>query len=307
VLDPAEHEQGMKVLLDPAVRGQYEPIPPDLNLATADPTADLTRTLDNIAAHRNVAPFIGRQLIQRFVTSNPSPDYVGRVADAFRASDGDLGETLKAVLLDTEARSGAPDPLDALAADLAADAAPAEEGLPGSRAFGKMKEPLLQLTGVWRALGVDPDATAIRLAELAPLGQVPLSAPSVFNFFKPDYQAPGEIADLGLYSPELEIINEEQITGAVATMDTWTLGATQAGADWYNLSMELAMADGGVTKIIDHLDLLFLGGAMSDTLRAVLATQVFYDYARQGEQGRVTRVLAGVYLIVTSPEYLIEE
>jgi hypothetical protein len=67
------------------------------------------------------------------------------------------------------------------------------------------------------------------------------------------------------------------------------------------------MADSGVAKILDHLDLLFLGGTMSDTLRQVLETQVFSDYHRQGEAGQFTRVLAAVYLIVTSPEYLIEE
>jgi uncharacterized protein (DUF1800 family) len=302
VLDLGEHEQGEKRLLDPAVRGQLVVIPADLNLITGDPTADLAWTLDNIAAHRNVAPFIGRQLIQRFVTSNPSPDYVGRVADAFRNSGGDLGETIRAVLLDQEARTGTPDPLDGLFAD----AEPGSEAaLP--RAFGKVKEPLLQLTGLWRALGIDPDETALTVAELAPLGQVPLSAPSVFNFFQPDYQAPGEIAALGLDSPELQIITEQQITGAVSIMDTWTLGATQNGADWYDLSMELAMADSGAAKIVEHLSLLFLGGEMSDTLREVLYDQVFYDYDRQGESGRLTRVLAAVYLIVTSPEYLIEE
>jgi hypothetical protein len=234
------------------------------------------------------------------------------VAEAFRSSGGNLGATIKAVLLDDEARLGTPDPLDAAqppadppSGPLVADA---EEGTEPVRSFGKLKEPLLQLTGVWRALGIDPDVTTLSVGELAPLGQVPLSAPSVFNFFKPDYQAPGEIADLGLYSPELEIINEEQITGAVAVMDTWTLGATQsANAHWYDLSMELAMADSSAEKIIGHLDLLFLSGQMSETLRQVLYDQIFYDYAGQGESGRLQRVLAAVYLIVTSPDYLIEE
>jgi hypothetical protein len=68
-----------------------------------------------------------------------------------------------------------------------------------------------------------------------------------------------------------------------------------------------AGAAAGAAKIVEHLSLLFLAGTMSDTLREVLYDQVFYDYDRQGESGRLTRVLAAVYLIVTSPEYLIEE
>jgi hypothetical protein len=174
-------------------------------------------------------------------------------------------------------------------------------------AFGKVKEPLLQLTGLWRALGVDLDAIALRPEQLASLGQIPLAAPSVFNFFKPDFQNPGEIADLGLYSPELELIDETQITGAASLMDSWTLGATQRDADYYDLAMELAMADSSVAKIIRHLDLLLRNGEMTETMQAVLDEQVFRDYARQGESGRLARILAAVYLIVTSPEYLIQE
>jgi uncharacterized protein (DUF1800 family) len=322
---PSDHEQGEKRLLEPAAGvehiGLRVSIPAGFNQSQDDPTADLMATLDNIAAHRNVAPFLSRRLIQRFVTSNPSPAYIRRVAAVFSDTGGDLGQTVKAILLDDEARSGLPDPLAAAEVDppLAspAESAPADAtpstGQPLAsappRAFGKLKEPLLQLTGVWRALGIDPDAATLDSGELAQLGQVPLSAPSVFNFFKPDYQAPGALADQGLYSPEFEIVNEEQVTGAVSVMDTWTLGATQpSAAGWYDLSMELAFADAGAQKIIEHLDLLLLAGEMSDALRQVLAEQVFSDYARQGESGgRRTRVLAAVYLIATSPEYLIEE
>jgi len=247
-LDPSEHEVGPKQLLG----GELIP-------AGLGGNADLRLTLDNIASHPNVAPFIGRQLIQRFVPSNPSPDYIGRVAAAF------------------------------------------------SNSGGKLKEPLMQLTGLWRALGVDLDAIALRPEQLAPLGQTPLAAPSVFNFFQPDFQNPGEIADLGLYSPELELIDETQITGAASLMDSWTLGATQRDADYYDLAMELAMLNSGVAKIIRHLDVLLLNGEMTETMQAVLDEQVFRDYPRQGEYGRLARILAAVYLIVTSPEYLIED
>jgi uncharacterized protein (DUF1800 family) len=294
LLDPNEHEDGPKRLLG----GELIPA----NLGGQE---DLARALDNIASHPNVAPFISRQLIQRFVTSNPSPDYIGRVTAAFENSDGNLGETIKAVLLDQEARTGSPDPLDAMA-PAAANDDPSSPS-PTSYAFGKIKEPLLQLTGLWRALGVDVEQIRLRPEHLSPLGQVPLAAPSVFNFFQPDFQNPGEIADLGLYSPELEMIDETQITGAVSLMDSWTLGATQADANYYDLTMEQAMADSSLAKIIQHLDMLLLNGRMTQSMRAVLEEQIFNDYARQGENGRLTRILAAVYLIVTSSEYLIEE
>ena len=283
VLDPAEHEDGPKLLLG----GELVP-------ADQGADADLAQALDNIMAQPSVAPFISRQLIQRLVTSNPSAAYVERVSAVFRGSAGDLGQVVKAILLDPEARSGTPDPLDALA-----EADP--DFVPPGPAFGKLREPLLQLTALWRALGVEPQALRIRLAELAPLGQTPLSAPSVFNFFKPDYQDPGLITELGLYSPELEIVNEKQVINAASVMDDWTLG----GEEHYDLTMERAFANSDPEKLLDHLDLLFLGGHMSDAMRLTLRDEVLdFEGGSCSGDARLQRALAAVYLIVTSPEFL---
>ncbi len=286
-LNPALHDDGAKTLLG-------TPVP-----AGQGGAADLAQALDAIAAHPNLPPFIARQLIQRLVTSNPSPDYVGRVAAAFAGSGGNLGATVRALLLDPEARTASPDPLGGLAA-ANPDPDPDQAG-PGP-AYGKVREPLLTLTALWRGLGVDPAATRLRLDQLTPLGQVPLSAPSVFNFFKPDYQHPGEIADLRLYSPEFEAIDEKQVIGAAGVIDDWTLGA----AAFYDLTMERAFTAAGGDKAADHLDLLFLGGSMSPILRQTLKDELLGGgggTCTVGDGQQNERALGAVYVILTSPEF----
>ena len=166
---------------------------------------------------------------------------------------------------------------------------------------GKVREPLLQLTALWRGLGIAPTATRLRLAELAPLGQTPLSASSVFNFFMPDYQSPGTIANLGLYSPELQILDEKQVMGSASVIDDWTLGASAN----YNLSMELAYVQASANKATGHLNLQFMGNQMSGTMQQVIANTMFNGTglgSNYSNSDRQTRVLGAVYLILTSPE-----
>lgn len=97
-----EHDLGPKTLLLGAATPARDASPDNTGTATM---ADVDAAIDNLFNHPNVGPFIGRLLIQRLVTSNPSPAYVGRVAAAFNAEPrGDLGRTVKAILMD-------PDPL----------------------------------------------------------------------------------------------------------------------------------------------------------------------------------------------------
>jgi uncharacterized protein (DUF1800 family) len=160
--------------------------------ATSDPAASLQAALDTLAAHPNVGPFIGRQLIQRLVTSNPSPAYVRAVSQAFANNGagvrGDMKAVVKAVLMHPEARQMSP-------------------------TAGKLREPVLRLaaylrafphssdTGNWRVGNTDNPATS--------LGQTPLRSPSVFNFYRPGYIAPGTAAAAqGLVAPEMQIAHE---------------------------------------------------------------------------------------------------
>lgn len=156
--------------------------------------ASLANAVDVLFAEPNTAAMVARQLIQRFVTSNPSPAYIERVARVFDGNGGprgDLRATIKAVLLDAEARAD-----------------------PDGPATGRAREPMLKLVHVWRSFGA-VSADARRWGVPNPQGayfQRPLGAPSVFNFYEPDYRQPGAIEAAGLYSPELQIINENTAT-----------------------------------------------------------------------------------------------
>jgi hypothetical protein len=151
------------------------------------PADDMRQALDVIAAHPNVGPFIARRLIQRLVTSNPSPAYVNRVAAAFdndgKGSRGALSTVVYAVLMDPEARS--------------ADAFLAPN-------YGKQREPVIRFANFLRALNARSDSGHSEIWNLDSadnsLGQSPMLSPSVFNFFSPDFRNPGPIAQAGLYS-----------------------------------------------------------------------------------------------------------
>ncbi|MDH3644878.1 MAG: DUF1800 domain-containing protein, partial [Gammaproteobacteria bacterium] len=155
---------------------------------------DLRDALDNIFNHPNVGPFIAIRLIQRLVTSNPSPAYVARVASTFDDNGagvrGDLGAVVKAILLDAEARPDTP-----------------------TETTGKVKEPLLRFTQLLRAYDATSASGRFPLVFIyVVFGEGPLQSPSVFNFFSPFFAPPGEIRDGGLVAPELEIATEYQNT-----------------------------------------------------------------------------------------------
>ncbi len=166
--------------------------------------ADLAATLDYLAAHPNIGPFIGQQLIQRLVTSNPTPAYVARISAVFANNGsgvrGDLRAVVRAILLDPEARdfASALDPV-----------------------HGQLREPYTRYVSTARALGVGPrDASSggryrgFQGVD-ADFLQRPLSAPSVFSFYSPDYIPPGPLRAGGFAAPEFQILNSvTAITGA---------------------------------------------------------------------------------------------
>ena len=166
----------------------------------------LNAAIDLLFNEPNTAVMVSRQLIQRLVSSNPTPDYIERVANVFANNGsgvrGDLRAVVTAILMDPEARQPV--------------------ALNGVNA-GKPREPMLKLVQLWRSFGaVSGDTNPNGYRRWARLGapcgnssgpqcaygQRPLGAPSVFNFYEPDFQVPGEIADLGLFSPEFQIVNE---------------------------------------------------------------------------------------------------
>jgi uncharacterized protein (DUF1800 family) len=254
--------------------------------------ADLDLALDAICAHPNVAPFICKQLIQRLVTSNPSPEYVARVAAVF-ADDGtgergDLEAVVRALLLDDEARHGhlaAPD------------------------TFGKLREPLVCVTALWRAFDAHSNDGRFHYAwPEDDLGQAPLRSPSVFNFFRPDYAPQGEVANLGLVAPEMQIVTDTLVTSYTNRMWHATI-ASWAGAPWQSdeqvvlyLAREKALADDS-QALLDHLDLLLMSGQMPSEMRDAIRTHIdTFD-----PQDRTGRVVDALYLIVTSPEFRVQK
>jgi uncharacterized protein (DUF1800 family) len=274
---PAFHDTGTKTLLNGVV------LP-----AGQTPQKDLDDALDNIFAHPNVGPFICKQLIQRLVTTNPSPAYVARVARVFNDDGtgvrGNLRAVVRAILLDSEARAA-----------------------PAGDAGGKLTEPLLRLVGVWRAYG----AAAPSGRYLFPnpdlfFAQAPLRAPSVFNFFRPHYAPPGEIRDRGLVSPEMEITNETT-TSSVNNYLAYAIYLRHSqvaglGDDdiVIDIDAELPFAnDAGVlaTRAADRL----LGGAISDGLRAEAVGMA----NRWPATERAARVVEVIHAIASSPEYAV--
>ncbi|SFM96486.1 DUF1800 domain-containing protein [Dokdonella immobilis] len=254
--------------------------------------SDLQAALDNIFNHPNVAPFIARHLIKRLVTSNPSPAYVGRVAATFVNNGlgvrGDLAATVRAVLMDSEART---------VPSLASNA-------------GKMREPLLKLSHLWRAL--DGRADDGRYREWYTdyyLSQAPLRSPTVFNFFLPDYRPPGEMATLGLDGPEFQITTDTSVAsvanglGAKVFYDWRGNGNQQPEDIVVDLGPEVAVASDPV-RLVDRYDLLFMNRTMSDFMFTTLVT--YLQSLPNTNSGRRQRVQNAVWLIQSSPEYAIE-
>lgn len=263
----------------------------------ADPARDLEDALDNIFDHPNVAPFIARQLIQRLVTSNPSPAYVRRVASVF-ADDGsgrrgNLGAVVRALLLDSEARNP-----------------------PAEATAGKLKEPLLRVTQLWRAYDGRAESGRYYVQNpAAVLGQGPLEAPSVFNFFSPGYAPPGEIADQGLVAPEMQIATEylgTQITNYLFLQTFCYTSSPVTGCPSVpakqkpdlvilDVSEEEAIANDPAALVARIADKL-LGGRISDTLEEQARAAV--ERAPVDLDG--LKVAEALYLITTSPEFAMQ-
>lgn len=253
---------------------------------------DLKMALDNIFNHPNVGPFIAKQLIKRFVTSNPSPQYISDVAAIFNDNGsgvrGALDSVLSAILLHDEAFNGHIDRPDT---------------------FGKLKEPVLRISSLWRAFtpkSIHPDFNYAFAA--VELGQAPLNANSVFNFFTPFFSQPGVIRESGLVAPEFEIHDETSIitiTNRLLASSIWSYDTkyeSNSQTMAINIDRELAFGD-DLESLVDHLDRVLLGGTMSQQLRnEALKIMQARDYGWAESQ----RIVEAVFLIVSSPEAAVQ-
>jgi hypothetical protein len=268
-------------------------LPATSGTATVDQaTSELRAALDNVFAHPNVGPFIGRQLIQRLVTGHPSPAYVDRVAAAFDDNGagvrGDLRAVVRAILLDAEAR----------------DASTARNPY-----FGHLREPMIRYVTVLRAFGGRAQSGKFKLYSMqTDMGQAPFRSPSVFNFFAPDYRRPGEVADAGVDSPEFQITSETTVIRAMNTMRNLVYRnppapGTSVDSIVLDLQNEQALA-GNADALIDRLDALLFAGGLSAELRGIVRDAV---NGIQPPTRTLDRARSAVYLLVTSPEFVVQK
>jgi uncharacterized protein (DUF1800 family) len=257
---------------------------------------DVSDELNIINEHPNVAPFISRQLIQRFVTSNPSPQYIARVSAVFEDNGfgdrGDLGDVIEAILTDTEARN--------------------PPALANGDTYGKLREPLLRLVAMWRAFGaVAPAADTYGEIQMTgganfqgSFGQAPLQAPTVFNFFPPDYEQQGSLQDAGLVAPEFALVNEASTYSMANTFFRFTQGAFQG------------MTSPPVDRPLINLSSLTANAANSTALVATINANMLYGSMSPAMQSRLTSMVdnltsvttaevawSAIYLTMISPEY----
>ncbi|WP_084645514.1 DUF1800 domain-containing protein [Marinimicrobium agarilyticum] len=276
---------------------------------------DMEQALDNLFNHPNVGPFIGKQLIQRLVTSNPSPEYVERVAQVFNdngaGTRGDLEAVVRAIVTDEEARTG---------------------HLEQPETFGKLREPILQFSHLWRvfkAQGVEvhdeadePVGKRIRFrGSDRAAGQRPYGSFSVFNFYRPGYSHPGAISDAGLLSPEFQIHTESvmvaktnQLTDGIfwRDMDADYVQSQYAQQSWdiyppaLNMSEEKALA-GEPQALVDRLDLLLTAGQLPAEARELLVQYLNgLPNPTYSAHDRRMRVFEAASLIVASPYFAVQ-
>ncbi len=271
----AYHEPGAKRLLNGFVVPAGQP-----------GLQDIGDALDNLFNHPNTAPFISKHLIQRLVTSNPSPAYVARVANTFAgdqgAPRGDMKRVLMAILTDPEV----------------------DQSL-------RLKEPFRRYVALNRSLsawGQDNTAPGLGLVSQYLTQQNVLSAPSVFNFYLPDYIPSGEIGAAGLVAPEFQITNDSTIIGMTnliayalyseQSIDT-PAGFTTIKPD---LSDFLAVAD-NPAALLNRIDLVFFAGEMDVATRNIIGDALAAYQTADLEPTAITQV--ALYLALTSPSYAI--
>ncbi|MEO8004623.1 MAG: DUF1800 family protein, partial [Betaproteobacteria bacterium] len=256
-----------------------------------DPTQCLTQALNAIFAHPNIAPFFSHQLIQRLVTSNPSPAYVARIAAVFindgKGVRGNIRAVVRALLLDSEARNAA------------AAAGPS---------FGKLREPILRLSGWARAYGATSPSGAWAIGNTSDpasrLAQSPLRSPSVFNFFRPGYVPPNSaLGNAALVAPEFQLANESSVVGCLNYLQRIVAGSIADITPDYTAL--LAIAD-DARALIDRINLVLAANQLRATTTAALVTAL--NTMPSGTPStRRNRVNAALVLVLAAPEFIVQK
>ena len=274
---PSRYETGAKTFLGLTIP------------AGTEATKSLTMALDHLYAHANVPPFWSRQLIQRLVTSNPSPAYVERVARVFQndgtGQRGNLSAVVRAILLDVEARTDSPS---------------------DQPMAGKVREPILRLLAWARAWGVrsasDNWAVGNTSDPATRLGQSPLRSPSVFNFFRPAYVPPNSaFSASGLVAPELQLTNESTVAGYLNFMQSLVAGSISDIVPDY--STLLALAD-NPAALVTEINTVMAAGQLSAATQTLIVSAI-NAMSRANDAAMRQRVNAAMLLVLATPEFVV--
>ena len=261
---------------------------------------DVEMTINHLFMHDNVGPFIARRLIQSMVKSNPTPDYISRVAAVFNSNEegvrGDLKAVVKAILLDEEARD-------------------CDWVLNPDQ--GKLREPMQRYFHFCRAM--DKISTYgiywnIGWEFFQQTGQAPLGSPGVFNFFLPDYQPNGPIAEQELFAPEFQIHNSQTSIGYVNIVDDWVWWGVLMDT-WETLGTPVFLDKSKLIPLakdpqvlVNKLDVLLTHGMLTNETREIIETALtamthdnLWSYYLE------YRVNMALYLIMISPDYAIQK
>jgi uncharacterized protein (DUF1800 family) len=279
--------------------------------AGAQGSAALKTALDALFNHPNAGPFFGKQMIQRLVTSNPSPAYVARVAAAFNNNGqnvrGDMKAVWTAILLDDEARG-----LQSLA----------------DPSFGKLREPMLRFIQWGRSFGLNSKENSWKMFETSDaaeeLGQSPLRSPSVFNFFRPGFVPPNTaLAAKQSPAPEFQLVNESTVGGYLnymqekvrygiytgePTVPHITNGQQYVPDVTASYTKELALVN-DTAALVRRLNLILCAGQLSAETQAVIVTALNATNlaANANADQKLDRVGSAVLLVMASAEYLVQK
>ncbi len=275
------HDTDAKTLLRGLVLASNQP-----------PMQDVQMAVSNLFQHPNTGPFLCRRLIQQLVTSNPSTGYLARCAAVFADNGagvrGDLAAVARAILLDPEARDPA---------------------VAAGDTFGKQREPYMRLVNLARAFEARATNGYYEMWYVDEMtGMQPMSSPSVFNFFQPDYSPNGSIKNAGLVAPEFQITtavtginNPNHVRTCVEqAMNRWPAGQPSDVKLYFN--QELALAS-DPDALLHRLDRLLTGGRLRPEQHQIVREAV----QKVSVADPTNRVRMAVYLIATSPEFCIQK
>lgn len=297
------HEPGGKSFL-----GQTIPNRPVIQGET-----DIQDALDVVFNHPNVGPFLSRRLIQRLVISNPSPAYIQRVATIFNNNGsgvrGDLKAVIKAILVDPEARDNNADD--------------------NNRYAGMLREPFVRYMNLMKGFKLTTTGGVYRnvLYDIYDyLEQIPMASNTVFNFFQPDFQPDGELKSIGKFAPEFQLLNAQTLTNYFNALNEWLI-KDEPTTFWSYFSNETFKEDqrarfdlevdnylttnNRIAELLDKYNLILAHGRLSVSSVAAIKTVLVGIPLRVDNAGVLNeddaylRIRMAIYLIMSSPDYLI--